>query len=208
MKLTVLFVLVAAGVLAFLLKPEDRGLETANAALTPLNGTARASCEGTPCAFIDLDALDANIDFVKREVGARRLRVVAKSLPSLELLAHVMERAQTKRLMVFHAPHAETLLANFKDADLLFGKPMPEEATLALVKHVGDDAARVRFLVDSRERLAGLVRVARAQKRTLRVVIELDVGLRRGGVVHDNELVALMDSLAQSPELTFAGVMG
>src|SRR4029079_6528779 len=87
--------------------PPDRGAAPAPP-FSELNAELRASGPGKPVLLLDLDALDANIDAVRR-AAAVTVRVVAKSLPSLPLLRHALDRLGTNRLMVFD--DSVTLLA-------------------------------------------------------------------------------------------------
>ncbi|MBW1879568.1 MAG: hypothetical protein JRJ84_14495, partial [Deltaproteobacteria bacterium] len=92
------------------MRPADLGggYSPAHAAL---NAELRQVVPGTNVALVDLDALDHNADRIRGQVGEQvALRLVTKSLPSLELLAYVADRVQTRRLMVFSEPYLDALL--------------------------------------------------------------------------------------------------
>lgn len=179
-----------------------------------LNAELRRAGPGRPVLLLDLDALEANLAVVRRRVAAGvAVRVVAKSLPSVPLLRLAMERLATNRLMVFDASVAELSRA-LPEADLLLGKPLPAQAVAAFYRehdHAtgGDPGARVAWLVDSPARLAAYAAIARSAGVKARVNVEVDVGLRRGGVATLEELRAILREIAADPaRLSFAGLMG
>lgn len=185
----------------------DRGAPHAGRFLE-MNAALRASGPGKPSLVLDLDALDRNVARAREGLApGLAVRLVAKSLPSVPLLARLMDQLATRRLMVFD----ETLgaLADaFPDADLLLGKPMPARSADAfLARHAGA-APRVRWLVDDLDRLAQYEALAEARGASLRVCVEIDVGLRRGGVPSPEALGPLLARLSTSRRLSFAGLMG
>lgn len=190
-------------------RPHDLGggYTPAHAAL---NEELKRVVPGENVALLDLDALDQNADRIRGEVGDQvALRLVTKSLPSLELLTYLAERVKTRRLMVFSEPYLDALLgSDLADYDMLLGKPLPASAAdRLLTEHEG--AATVRWLVDHAQRLEAYLDVARRHDVVLRLAVEIDVGLRRGGTPDPETLVALLDTIAANPDhARFAGLMG
>ena len=85
----------AAGGL-MLWRPVDRGAPH-DAYFSALNEMLKAEGPGRPVLLLDLARMNRNIDLLAGSVGPEKTyRVVAKSLPSVELLGHVMDRAQTR----------------------------------------------------------------------------------------------------------------
>lgn len=192
-------------------RPRDRGAPHAPY-FARLNDELRRSGPGKPVLLLDLDALDANLAAVRRAVQVP-VRVVAKSLPSLPLLRYVMERLGTDRLMVFDES-VGLLAAELPEADLLLGKPLPlraAEAFYAAARAAGaaDPGGRVRWLIDSAERLGQYAALGRSLGVKVQVSIEIDVGLRRGGVPSPAALAPLLATISADPaHLSFAGLMG
>lgn len=171
---------------------------------------------GIPRLLLDLDAVDHNIGLVReslaRGTGDKQLRLVAKSVPSVELLTYLAEAAGTRRLMVFHQPHLNTLAQAMPDSHMLLGKPLPLAAVEAFyARHRGSfvPERQLEWLVDSPRRLAAYDDWARSQGRPLAVNIEINVGLHRGGVTAGPELAAMLERIAANPRhLRLAGLMG
>jgi D-serine deaminase-like pyridoxal phosphate-dependent protein len=167
-----------------------------------------------PVIVIDLDRLDANADRLARCVPPQRtLRLVQKSLPSLPLLRHLAQRLGTRGLMVFHRPFLNHYATHAPGFDLLLGKPLPAAAAWTFFQRLQaprfDPARQLRWLVDTPERLAQYLDLARTLGTTLQVSLEIDVGLCRGGVREPAALAPLFALLAAHPQqLRWGGFMG
>lgn len=198
---------------AWLLRPSDRGAPYSEY-FRNLNNELKAHGPMRPVMLIDLDRLDHNIDVVMQSVqrGGKQLRLVEKSLPSPGLLAYIAKRAGTQRLMSFHQPFLNHDAQVFPDADILMGKPLPvRSAELFYQTHKGpfDPSRQLQWLLDTPERLQQYLKLAQGLGTRLRVNIELDVGLHRGGI-RDNAVLGQMLTLigAHPQHLVFAGFMG
>ncbi|UFQ97253.1 alanine racemase [Pseudomonas wenzhouensis] len=195
------------------LRPTDRGREH-DVYFAALNRHLQRDGDGLPTLLLDLDRLDANADLLAARLGGRlQLRLVAKSLASIGLLEYLAKRLQTQRFMVFHQPQLNRLARSFAQADLLLGKPMPVAAALnfyrQLPHHLDFDPDRqVTWLIDSQQRLMEYVELAKALGRPLRIALEIDIGLKRGGFGTPQALAEAMQQLRHLPALTLQGLMG
>lgn len=194
-------------------KPRDNGAPY-NSYFGHLNKMLQAQGDGRPRLLLDLDVLDRNIDrlmAVKNPQAAYRL--VEKSLPCLDLIAYVLAKTASNNLMSFHLPFLQQDTRRFAKADILLGKPMPAQA-VARFYHDGmssgfDPANQLSWLVDTDARLAQYQQIAHSQRVAMRIVIEIDVGMHRGGVQSDAELDAILKRISADREhLKFAGFMG
>lgn len=166
-----------------------------------------------PSLVIDKSILQENIAVLKNHIGSKyHYRVVAKSLPSIPLLETVMAGADTKRLMLFHQPFINQVARKIPQADVLLGKPMPVAAAANFYKNYdgeGFNAARqLQWLLDSPTRLLQYQQLAAQLGVSMRINIELDVGLHRGGVKEDSDLALMLKIIDDDPALTFSGLMG
>ncbi|MDH4869879.1 DSD1 family PLP-dependent enzyme [Pseudomonas sp. BN515] len=201
-----------AGVGAWL-RPADKGAPYSEY-FARLNRELKAFGPMRPVMLIDLDRLDHNIDVVMQSVrrAGKALRLVEKSLPSPQLLDYIAKRAGTRRLMSFHQPFLNHDAERFPDADLLLGKPLPvRSAQLFYENHRGpfDPTTLLQWLIDTPERLQQYLALARALNTRMRINIELDVGLHRGGVQDKSTLGRMLNLIGANPQhLEFAGFMG
>lgn len=167
-----------------------------------------AGCSA-PTLVLDRDALEHNLAVLQRR-AVPPVRLVVKSLPSPALIDHCMDALATRRLMAFHRPFLEQLLARYDDVDILMGKPLPIAAVEQVVQRCPRDRlCQVQWLVDGARRLAELRDLARRRALRLRVNLEIDVGMHRGGVDTPGDLAALEREVLAAPEhLEFSGLMG
>ena len=166
-----------------------------------------------PTLVIDRAALDANLAEVRRALSPTPLglRIVTKSLQAPALLQAVMSGCGADRLMVFNGVMLEAMVAAHPASDVLTGRPLPAAQVEAFVRrHVADaaPAARPQWLVDSPQRLAQYAAIARTHAAPMRLSLEIDVGLRRGGLIGPAAVAEMIDLVAAEPLLTVAGLMG
>jgi D-serine deaminase-like pyridoxal phosphate-dependent protein len=181
------------------------------------NASLREQTPGRQVGLVDLDAIDHNLRRVDQRLGSSiGLRLVAKSLPSIRLLEYMMVAACTNRIMAFSEGMARDLLLRFgSDVDILLGRPQTADAaerTFRALDLAGagspNPASRVRWLIDTESRLQSFEAVAESRGTPIRVNLEIDVGLRRGGAIDEEELLAMLAIVEGSDVLEFAGFMG
>ncbi|QZX85880.1 DSD1 family PLP-dependent enzyme [Metapseudomonas otitidis] len=195
------------------MRPADKGAPYSDY-FARLNRELKAQGPMHPVMLIDLDRLDHNIDVVMQSVrrAGKSLRLVEKSLPSPQLLDYIAKRAGTQRLMSFHQPFLNHDAERFPESDILLGKPLPVRAAqLFYEAHRGpfDPARQLQWLLDTPERLAQYLALAKALNIRMRINIELDVGLHRGGVQDTAGLGQMLELIGANPQhLEFAGFMG
>ncbi|MBS0374099.1 MAG: alanine racemase [Proteobacteria bacterium] len=178
-----------------------------------LSRALREAGVARPALVIDRRRLDANVDALTRTLSGSRLgtRVVVKSLPSRPLIAAVADRIGTRRLMVFNGPMTLETARFRPDADLLLGKPLAAvevAETCEALQAIEGPAAHPQWLVDTPERIQAYAAIARDRSQRLRISVEIDVGLHRGGFASVADLAGGLDLIRASPGLEFAGLMG
>lgn len=202
----------AGGAAAIGLRPAESGAPH-NAFFTRLNQALRDAGLNQPTLVIDRERLHANAQRLRANLDpGLALRLVNKSLPSLPLLDEVAHLTGTQRQMVFNLPYLRLLAEQRPGSDVLLGKPFTAAAAaqmLAQPPRSGFDVPRqVQWLVDSPARLAQYRDLARGQQVPLRISIEIDVGLHRGGVPDAATLQQVIALLREEPRLRWCGLMG
>jgi len=206
---------VAAGVAgSFAIKPSDNG-EAYSRYFSKLNNSLKNQGNYVPSMVVDLDLLDKNIEILKQQLNPKvDYRIVAKSLPSPDLLGYIMEKANTQKLMVFHQPFLTSLANDYPQSDILLGKPMPVKAAEKFYQKLPNEnlfnpRTQLQWLIDNEERLSQYLKLAQQQNTLLQVNIEIDVGLHRGGLQQAEELDALLKVIDENQQyLRFSGFMG
>jgi D-serine deaminase-like pyridoxal phosphate-dependent protein len=200
------------GAAGLAMRPRDRGAPHA-AYFAGLSQALRAEGIATPAMVIDRDRLLSNARQVLGNIGDRlALRLVAKSLPCLPMLDVLMEAMHTRRLMAFNLPYLQQLAAERGDVDILLGKPLPAAAAAQFYRSFKggqfQPERQLQWLVDTPQRLAQYRDLARAQQLNMRVNLEIDVGLHRGGVSGTQELQQMLAIFKDEPRLQWSGMMG
>lgn len=166
-----------------------------------------------PTLVLDAQRLQQNTGRLMHHISSKfAYRIVGKSLPSLPLIKSVRDQTDTDRVMVFHQPFLNLIAREMPDSQLLLGKPMPVQAAKRFYSyHTNrrfDPAKQLQWLVDSPERLREYSELAAALNQTMQIVLELDVGLHRGGFRESGDVGLAILQLKQDPHLKFAGFMG
>lgn len=171
----------------------------------------------TPTFIIDKQRLDYNIEQLMNSISqGYSYRIVAKSLPSIPFVQYLMRKTGSNRLMSFHLPFLMQLVEEIPSADILMGKPMPVEAARLFYRWFKENSdnlyfapdVQLQWLIDTPERLAQYSALAQELEISLRINIEIDVGLHRGGFKADEQFANALKLIDISKHLSFAGVMG
>jgi len=198
--------------LGWLLRPGEQGADHSPYFLDLSAALDKAEL-AKPTLVVDRSQLLANVSTLMSHLEGRfNYRIVAKSLPSLPLLGEVMAASGSNRLMLFHQPFINQVATRYPQADILLGKPMPVAAAHNFYRHFPggefEPQRQLRWLLDTPERVIHYDELAQALGQDMQICIELDVGLHRGGVSSDAQLISMLDLISASPRLTFCGFMG
>jgi len=170
-----------------------------------------------PFLLIDLDRLDQNIELLQKSiVNKMDYRIVVKSLPSLPLIDYIIKKTGTHKLMVFHQPFLSAIAQHYgEEIDVLLGKPMPIKTAKYFYENIAgyskgfDPYCQVQWLVDTTERIDQYVAMAKLLGKKIRLNLEIDVGLHRGGFQSIQDLrKALHLLIANSDRVLLSGFMG
>ncbi|KGR82189.1 alanine racemase [Lysinibacillus odysseyi] len=127
-----------------------------------------------PFAWVDLDALDANIEFIAAKTK-KPVRIATKSIRSTQLLRYIAERLpETAGFMTFTA--AETLyLLEQGFNQLLIGYPVMEENAVKKLLFQIKAGKDITFMVDHIEQVEFLERMASGLDVVIPICIDVNV---------------------------------
>lgn len=174
--------------------------------------------EALPCAAVDLDAFDRNVDRVASLVGpGQALRLATKSLRVPGLIRRALSRGRRfKGLMTYSA--AETLaLHRLGFDDLLLAYPTARGPELAMLREAHDAGATVALVVDSEAHVAAASRAMQGSERPLRLVADVDMtllpgtahaGVRRSPLRSAEMVVSLFERARSFGHVRMVGLMG
>ena len=161
----------------------------------------------TPALLVDLDALDANIASI---AGACRRsginwRPHTKGIKVPQIAARLIE-AGAIGLTCAKLGEAEVMgAAGFSDILIANQIVGPQKiARLVALRRTCD----VIVAVDGRDNVAAIAEAARAAGVTVRLVIEVDMGMKRAGLQPGDACLALARFIAAQEGVRFAGLMG
>lgn len=159
----------------------------------------------TPALLIDLDAFEFNLDRMAALVAptGAKLRAHAKTHKSPVIAMRQMARGAVGQC-VQKVAEAE-VLAWGGVPDILVSNEVVGPAKLARLAALGR-IARVAVCADDPAHVAAAEAAAADAGLRLSVLVEIDVGAGRCGVAPGPEAVALAQSIAASPHLSFGGL--
>lgn len=159
----------------------------------------------TPALLIDLDAFEHNVAAMAADITSRgpawRPHCKAHKCPAI---AHKQIQAGAIGITCAKLGEAEVFAANgVRDiliANQIVG-PIKTRRLAALARH-----ADVMVLVDHPDNVRELDAAALAAGSRIRVLIEIETGMQRGGVLPGRHALDLAKLIAAAPGLRFAGV--
>lgn len=127
-----------------------------------------------PFAWVDMDALDANIEFVAAK-AKKPIRIATKSIRSIQLLRYIAERLpKTVGFMTYSAAETVFLLEQGFN-HLLIGYPVMEEHAVKRLLFQIKAGKDVTFMVDHIEQIEFLERMASGMDVTVPICIDVNV---------------------------------
>jgi D-serine deaminase-like pyridoxal phosphate-dependent protein len=170
-----------------------------------------------PAAFVDLDALERNVD---RLVAASRgvpIRIATKSVRHVGLLRRIVARAggAVVGFMPYAAGEVELLRAHGLDGHLL-GYPLAGPGDLGRIAGGVAAGGSVVAVADAPEHVEAAARAGAAAGVELPLVIDVDLslrlgpvhlGVRRSPIRSADAAVALAQQIARTPGVRFEGVL-
>ena len=195
------------------LRPGDNGAGGHSPYFAGISAALKRAGIAQPTLVIDRQRLDANIKTVREALAPTRLalRIVTKSLQAPALLQAVMTGTGTNRLMVFNGVMLDEMVRSQPASDVLLGRPLPAMQVDAFLQRHADSpvpAAHPQWLVDSPKRLHQYVAVAQARGAQLRINLEIDVGLHRGGLPDADAVGEILDIARTEKRVEVTGLMG
>ena len=170
-----------------------------------------------PAAFVDLDALDANLADLRRRAGHLPIRLVTKSVRSVAILRRALASGAPFRGLMCYSPAEAAWLASQGFDDLLVAYPSVEPDDLRAVAAQVRAGRTIALMVDGAEQVRRIAAVARIEGVVQPLAIDLDMssdfpglhfGVHRSPVKDVAAALALAAEIARHPSLRLDGLMG
>lgn len=158
----------------------------------------------TPVPIVDLDRLEHNLDRMADYARAHGL-VLRPHIKTHKAPAVGRQQIARGAIGLTCATPRELEVMSDVTGDLLLAYPPVGAAKLDRVMALSP-ATRITIAVDSAAVIEEIAAAARRAGRTVRILIEIDMGLHRVGVTTPAEAVALAALVRARPPLEYAGI--
>ncbi|WP_188455184.1 amino acid deaminase/aldolase [Virgibacillus oceani] len=170
-----------------------------------------------PCAFLDMDILNQNINDIAEYSNYKNIRIASKSIRSVAVLKKILGSSPIfQGIMCYTADEALYLLDNDFD-DLLIAYPVWNSFHLTeICKRVKNDHI-ITLMIDSVEHIDRLEKIAKQEKGMFLVCIDIDLssdffglhfGVHRSPIKSTERFMAIVNRVIDSSYLHLDGVMG
>lgn len=170
-----------------------------------------------PCAFVDMEQLDANIQRVLDYSGELPVRLGSKSIRSREIMDYILSAHERfAGLLCFTAAEAVWLSRRGFD-DLVIAYPTWDRRQLEQVAEATSSGAIITVMADCYEHVRRYAEIAHAAGARLRVCLDMDMGTDHAGlhfgalrttVKTTDAITSLARAVLDHDELILDGLMG
>jgi D-serine deaminase-like pyridoxal phosphate-dependent protein len=170
-----------------------------------------------PAAFIDLDALFANLADLRARAGGLPIRLVTKSIRSVAILRRVLASSAQFQGLMCYCPAEAAWLASQGFDDLLVAYPSVEPDDLRAVAAQLRAGRRITLMVDGAAQVQRIAASASLEGVVQPLAIDLDMssdfpglhfGVFRSPINGVEAALALAAEIARHPSLRLDGLMG
>jgi D-serine deaminase-like pyridoxal phosphate-dependent protein len=170
-----------------------------------------------PAAFIDLDALHANLADLRARAGGLPIRLVTKSVRSVEILRRILATGATFQGLMCYSPAEAAWLASQGFDDLLVAYPSVEPDDLRAVAAQLRVGRLITLMVDGAAQVQRIAAIAKLAGVVQPLAIDLDMssdfpglhfGVFRSPIGGVDAALALATEIARHPSLRLDGLMG
>lgn len=169
---------------------------------------------GSPVLFLDLDAFEKNLSWIKSNSGNKKIRIATKSIRSRMILKRILESDPVfQGLMTFDLREALWLRSEgFKD--ILMGYPSVDKAAL---EELAKNPDEITLMVDLPEHLRLIEEIASGHGKQIKVCVDIDLsmdlpgvrfGVYRSRINHLKPLESFLAELNNCRHIKLTGLMG
>lgn len=169
-----------------------------------------------PCAFVDLDALERNVERVLTYAAGMPVRLGSKSIRCVHIMRALLSYEMFSGLLCFTAEEAVWLSTQGFD-DLVVAYPTLNRAQIQATLRAVSDGVQITLMADAIEHLDHYEQIAKAAGGCLPVCLDLDMGTHHAGLHFgalrttlrkEEDVLKLCDKIAKSAHLRLDGLMG
>lgn len=160
----------------------------------------------TPSLLIDREIMLDNLrfmqDYADKQGVALRPHTKTHKCPAI---AKMQAELGAKGITVAKAGEAEVMAENGL-TDIFIANEVVGEKKLLRIRDLCRRGVKVSFGVDTPCQVEAVQAVFAGEKEPARVLIEIEVGEERSGILHEDAFVSLLDAIRACPHVEFAGI--
>lgn len=162
----------------------------------------------TPALLVDVDVMERNIDRYASmaEDNGVRLRSHAKTHKIPDIAHRQHTQSDGGGIVCQKLSEAEVMAASGLE-DIYLSYQVVGDRKLDRLVHLSETVDRFATTVDGVGNIDPLAAAAKRHDTSVRVILEIDIGLGRTGVEPGEPALQLADRIVDHPHLEFAGVM-
>ena len=169
-----------------------------------------------PLAYLDRNALDANIRTTQQRASNLPVRIASKSIRCPDVLEYVLDHDGFEGVMCYTG-HEAAYLASRGFDDLLVAYPVVHPAEIERVRDCLSEGVDITLMIDSETHVERIGAVAREGETEVPVCIDVDMstehlgihfGVRRSGIQTPEDALSLARTVASTEGVSLHGVMG
>lgn len=160
----------------------------------------------TPVLLIDREIMMDNLrfmqDYANRQGVALRPHTKTHKMPAL---AKLQEQLGAKGITVAKVGEAEVMAENGL-SDIFIANEVVGKKKLERIRELCRKGIAVSFGVDTPCQVEAAEEVFRDEAAPAQVVIEIEVGEERSGIIHEADFLALLETIRRCPHVEFKGI--
>lgn len=168
-------------------------------------------------AWLDMDALDHNIELVNKKTQAAQLRVATKSIRSLDVLRYIQKKTpHFIGLMSYSAAESLYLLQNGFDNILCAYPTLDTQSVVETLKYTQQGATMI-WMADRIEHLRLLDEIGKQHEQNIEVCLDINMsmplpklyfGTKRSSLMRKSDVKTLMEKAGGLSHIKLNAVMG
>ncbi|MBO1579839.1 amino acid deaminase/aldolase [Bacillus sp. XF8] len=170
-----------------------------------------------PCAFLDEEVLERNIQSIVQLCEGKKVRIASKSLRSVPVMKRILASNSCFQGIMCFSPREVLFLIKQGFNDLLLGYPVYDEQALQEISLLTKQGFSITCMVDCEAHIVYLERIAMQTGGWFRICFDIDMssrffglhfGVRRSPLRKVSEVVERVEKITKSSFLQIDGLMG
>ena len=160
----------------------------------------------TPALIIDREKMIDNLhfmqDYADRQGVALRPHTKTHKMPAI---AKLQEQLGAKGITVAKVGEAEVMAQNGLQ-DIFIANEIVGKQKLERIRALGRSGITISFAVDTPCQVEAAEEVFAQEENPARLLIEIEVGENRSGIIHEADFTALLETIRRCAHVEFAGI--